>query len=96
MALNVFLYLKLWYTAHVTPFTRAFEKTIKELTRRFLWGKEYLPIAYKVLTRKPQAIGLRMIETAKHFSPIWSKLTFEMLTTHRQSPKAARVADRQS
>lgn len=66
VALNVFLYSKLWYAAHITPFTHAFEKAIREIIRRFLLGKDNSPISYKLLTRKPQARGLRLIDAARH------------------------------
>ncbi|KAJ9053778.1 hypothetical protein DSO57_1020886 [Entomophthora muscae] len=32
-ALNVFVYSKIWYVAHIVPFTEAFEKKVELITK---------------------------------------------------------------
>lgn len=88
-ALNVFLYSMMGFAAHITLFSHMFEKKVQEITRKFLWGKDSSSVAYEIITLKPQADGLGLIDAGKHCRTIWSKLALQMLTTHRRSPHAA-------
>lgn len=45
-----------------------------------------------MITKKPQAGGLGLIDASAHFRDIWGGLALEMFITHRRSPHAARAA----
>lgn len=79
--LSVFIYLKLWYAAHIMLFSRVFEKQLNRIKIIFLWDKGNSTVAIITMVRKSQLEDLCFISAAEHFRKIWSKLALTMLIT---------------
>ncbi|KAJ9066541.1 hypothetical protein DSO57_1008479 [Entomophthora muscae] len=66
-ALTVFVYSKIWYVAHIVPFTEAFEKKVESITRAFLWNKATAaPIRLEFVTRMAKEGAWRRMVKAQH------------------------------
>lgn len=91
-ALNIFIYSKLWYVAHIVPFSPAFEKKVLKLTRTFLWGSaSAAPIAMELVTRHCKEGGLGLLPFATNARKLWGKGVIRCIEANCRSPAMARA-----
>ncbi|KAJ9060779.1 hypothetical protein DSO57_1039638 [Entomophthora muscae] len=91
-ALNVFIYSKLWYIAHLMPFTQSLEKKIDTLTRSFLWGKATAaPIKLSYIQYPKQSGGMGLLPMADKARQIWSKSFLAAIEAKTTSPALGRA-----
>lgn len=91
-ALNVFIYSKLWYLAHITPFTKQFKKEIKNHMPVPL-GERLISSENRSTIIKTQSGGLGLVLANKHCKKIFINHEIVMFTTHQRSPHADRAAN---
>ncbi|KAJ9057946.1 hypothetical protein DSO57_1017781 [Entomophthora muscae] len=91
-ALNIFVYSKLWYTAHSVPFTKTFEKKVDTITRNFMWGSlQRAPIGLHHLhpPKKSGSLSLKQVVVkAKH---MWAKGLLDSIKVYFRNPALGRA-----
>ncbi|KAJ9088179.1 hypothetical protein DSO57_1025731 [Entomophthora muscae] len=91
-ALNIFIYSKLWYAAHIIPFTKPFEKKVDKLTRTFLWGSpQKAPIGLHHLYPPKVAGGLGLQSVAIKAKHMWAKGFLDSVEVYFRSPALGRA-----
>ena len=60
--INCIVYTRLWYLAHVYPWSLSYANKIKSLTFHYLWGKKCEPIRSNTLTFPKHKGGLGIID----------------------------------
>ncbi|KAJ9082243.1 hypothetical protein DSO57_1006347 [Entomophthora muscae] len=83
---------KLWYAAHIVPFTKTFEKKVDTITRTFIWGSlQQAPIGLQHLysPKKSGSLGLQQVAVkAKH---MWAKEFLDFIKVYFRSPALGRA-----
>ncbi|KAJ9085909.1 hypothetical protein DSO57_1009488 [Entomophthora muscae] len=93
-ALYVFIYSKLWYLAHLIPFSKSFEKKVDSLTQSFLWGKaSAAPIKLDYLQIPKKAGGMGLLAVADKARQIWSKGFLAAIEAESPSPALGRATN---
>ncbi|KAJ9065555.1 hypothetical protein DSO57_1018273 [Entomophthora muscae] len=91
-ALNTFVYSKIWYIAHILPFSEKFEKKLDKLTRAFIWGNpQAAPIALDQVTRLAKEGGIGLLPTVASAHCIWGKSFLACMESNLRLPALGRA-----
>ncbi|KAJ1730661.1 hypothetical protein LPJ61_002897, partial [Coemansia biformis] len=53
---------KLWFAAHIVPFTDAFLQRVRAVVRKFMWGSKRARLDRKITTKPKAAGGLELLD----------------------------------
>lgn len=90
-ALNVFIFSKLWYVAHILPMSERLEKGINRIVMKFLWNASKSPVTKGKLNLHVLEGGYGLLDFKVHAHKIFSKQFHAMLYSHSNGPLSARA-----
>ncbi|KAJ9087640.1 hypothetical protein DSO57_1031089 [Entomophthora muscae] len=90
-ALNIFVYSKIWYIAHILPFSQTLEKKIATITRTYLGVNRTRPQSRWKLLQDTKEGGIGLLPFAENARKLWAKSFLRCMEETLRSPALGRA-----